>query len=128
MDLEYIYGSDVGKEGFAKTNRNFSAVNAVVARIETSAKAYADTVSATAKTEAIADTQTWAKGTFSRENKLRNSDFKIQQRGTTFVAPSNIYTADMWKCNGSGTVTLTSSGMQITGTVTVSYIMFNRRL
>ncbi|MGE4213769.1 MAG: SGNH/GDSL hydrolase family protein [Anaerotignaceae bacterium] len=26
MDLEYIYGSDVGKEGFAKTNRNFSEI------------------------------------------------------------------------------------------------------
>lgn len=112
MDLQWINGTDDVAEMATKTNINFNALQEGVSGDIT-----------TAKTEAITETQTWAKGVFTRKNLLRNSDFKINQRGTSFVAPSNIYTADMWKCNGSGTVTLTSSGMQITGTVAVSYIM-----
>ena len=74
MDLEYIYGSDVGKEGFAKVNRNFSAVTVGVETpegaqakadtAETNAKSYADTVSATAKSEAIEETKTWVAETY----------------------------------------------------------------
>jgi len=55
----------------------------------------------------------------SRKNWFRNSCFHIWQRGTSFVAPSNIYTADMFICNGSGTVSKVDEGLQITGTVNV---------
>lgn len=118
MDLEYIYGNDVGKEGFAKVNRNFSAVTVGVETPE-GAQAKADT----AKAEAIAGTQTWAKGVFTRKNLLIDGDFQLWLDGTTFTAPSNQYTATMWKCNGSGTVTKVANGMRITGTVTVQQIM-----
>ena len=55
----------------------------------------------------------------SRKNWFKNSCFHIWQSGTSFTAPSNIYTADMFICNGSGSVAKVDGGMQITGTVNV---------
>lgn len=112
MDLQWINGTDSVAEMATKTNVNFNALQEGVSG-----------EIATSKTEAITETQTWAKGTFNNPPLNINGDFKIQQRGTSFVAPSNVYTADRYKCNGSGTVTLTANGMVITGTVTVNYIM-----
>lgn len=57
-------------------------------------------------------------------NILINGDFQIWQRGTSFVAPNNQYTADRWKANGSGTVSY-DGGYKVTGTVAVSYTMEN---
>lgn len=56
-------------------------------------------------------------------NFVINSDLKIWQRGTTFVSPTIAYTADRFKCNGTGTVTKVDNGMKITGLVNVKYIM-----
>lgn len=112
MDLRWINGTDNVAEMATKTNVNFNALEEGVS---------GDI--ATAKTEAISETQTWAKGVFTRKNLLIDGDFQLWLDGTNFVAPSNSYTATIWKCNGTGTVTKVASGMQITGTVTVMQIM-----
>ncbi len=62
-------------------------------------------------------------------NLLINADFKVWQRGESFTAPSNAYTADRWLCNGTGTVTrvntgtASSDGLKVTGTVTLKYLL-----
>jgi hypothetical protein len=58
-------------------------------------------------------------------NLLINGNFVVWQRGTSFAAPANAYTADRWKANGSGTVSRTGAngGMTISGSVTLSYTM-----
>jgi len=77
-----------------------------------------DTKIATAKTEAIADSKTWAKGVFSNPNLLRNANFKkpINQRGlNTYTVPTSgfAYTIDGWRVS-SGTLTLGVNGVSLT--------------
>jgi hypothetical protein len=100
LDLEYIYGSDTGKEGFEKANRNFSTVNAGLTTSEVNTKAYADTVSATAKNEAVSETKTWTQQNFSNRNLIRNP-FQVWQKGEHFSSIVNQYTADGWYGSGS---------------------------
>jgi hypothetical protein len=117
LDLEYIYGSDTGKEGFEKANRNFSTVNAGLTTSEVNTKAYADTVSATAKTEAISETESWTQQNFSNPNLLINADFRnpINQREESSYSADG-YTIDRWKLtlNGDSAATVTVNDGYIT--------------
>lgn len=58
-------------------------------------------------------------------NLLINGSLMIWQRGTSFAAPQNAYTADRMKCSGSGTVSRATAngGMKITDSMNVRYIM-----
>ncbi|MGE4213655.1 MAG: hypothetical protein AB7E42_02605 [Anaerotignaceae bacterium] len=85
MDLQWINGTDDVAEMATKTNVNFNALEEGVSEDI-----------ATAKTEAITETQTWTKGTFSNPNLLPNGDFQVWQRGTVFTNVAGVYTADRW--------------------------------
>lgn len=88
MELEYIYGSDSGKEGFEKCNRNFSSLDGTIS---------------TGFDTALAESKEWAVGTFSNPNMLINGDFQVWQRGTSIDAVAGSYTADRFKVfNKSG--------------------------
>ena len=107
MDLQWINGTDIVAEMATKTNVNFNALQEGVSG-----------EIATAKTEAITDTQTWAKGTFSNPNLLRNANFRkpINQRGlNTYTVPTSgfAYTIDGWKVS-SGTLILGTDGISLT--------------
>lgn len=110
--MEYIYGSDTGKEGFNKANRNFSLVDSTI------------TSSASTTLQSAKD---WATGTFSNPNLLINGDFQVWQRGESFstLAKTNSkYTLDRvysWSENDECTIKKVANGIQAVGRITFLY-------
>ncbi|HCT64468.1 MAG TPA: hypothetical protein DIC60_04240 [Lachnospiraceae bacterium] len=130
MDLQWINGTDAVPEMATKTNLNFNELSEGVSEDITEVKTYADTVSATAKNEAIAETQTWVKGTFSNSNLLINGDFQVWQRGTSFTNVGGVYTADRWRMANSSyqLVEKVADGTHIIGSANTSayaYFQYN---